>query len=127
MLIWIIITLIIIYSCCTYKRADEPEPDQPAVPFDKRAYDLAKEYGHPYNQLWLKVCKDTNYCTKVPKYEPYKPEPVIVPEFVPVKKIKVKKEKEWKVPRYTGFSALRHRCIGHIPSLQRAVQIKRGY
>lgn len=127
MLIWIIITLIIIYSCCTYKQADEPAPDEPAVPFDKRAYDLAKEYGHPYNQLWLNVCKSTNYCTKVPKYEPYKPEPVIVPEFVPVKKIKVKKEKEWKVPRYTGFSALRHRCIGHIPSLQRAVQIKRGY
>lgn len=119
----------ILVTIATYNPPEkEPETDiPPEIPFDQKAYDLSKHYGHPYNQLWLKVCKDTNYCTKVPKYEPYKPEPVVVPEFVPVKKIKVKKEKEWKVPRYTGFSALRHRCIGHIPSLQRAVQIKRGY
>jgi len=126
MLIWIIITLIIIYSCCTYKQADEPAPDEPAVPFDKRAYDLAKEYGHPYNQLWLDVCKSTNYCTKVPKHNP---EPVSATVSVPVPKPEKPKRKERESsPRYyTGMAGVRHRCIGHIPSLQRAIQIKRGY
>jgi len=95
-----------------------PEDIPYDVPYDEKAYKLSKEYGYPYNRIWYATCLNTRYCTDMNA-------PVVVH---PPQVEKHKRSKSVASPRsYTGFAALRHRCIGHIPALKQVIRIKRGY